>query len=171
MSGPLRRATEAVLQAARSRGRAGGQGGARQPLPTPVSLARVGNDLARRGYRFRTDDDGDITGTWDGNRFWFLLLGDESEILQVRGRWSGTVPDSARPAVLQACNDWNRERIWPKVYTRAEGGGLALYAEVSVDLEQGATDAQLAETVSCGLVTASQFFASVASLSDPSAPS
>lgn len=171
MSGPLRRATEAVLQAARSRGRAGGPGGAHRPLPTPVSLARVGNDLARRGYRFRTDDDGDITGTWDGNRFWFLLLGDESEILQVRGRWAGTVPDSARPAVLQACNDWNRERIWPKVYTRAERGGLALYAEVSVDLEQGATDAQLAETVSCGLVTASQFFASVALLSDPSAPS
>ncbi len=170
MSGPLRRATDAVLQAARLRGR-GGQGGARPSLPTPVSLARVGNDLARRGYRFRTDDDGDITGTWDGNRFWFLLLGEESEILQVRGRWAGTVPESARPAVLQACNDWNRERIWPKVYTRPEGGGLALYTEVSVDLEHGATDSQLAETVSCGLVTAAQFFSSVGPLTDPSASS
>lgn len=167
MSGPLRRATAAVLQAARRRGRAGGEPGVRPALPAPVSLARVGNDLARRGYRFRTDDDGDITGTWDGNRFWFLLLGEDDEILQVRGRWAGTVPESARPAVLQACNDWNRERIWPKVYTRPEGDGLALYTEVSVDLEHGATDAQLAETVSCGLVTASQFFASVGPLADP----
>nr|WP_171783235.1 YbjN domain-containing protein [Isoptericola halotolerans] len=162
----MRRATAAVLQVARRRGRAG-QPGIRAEVPTPVTLARVGNDLARRGYRFRTDDDGDITGTWDGNRFWFLLLGDDSEILQVRGRWAGTVPDTARAAVLQACNDWNRERIWPKVYTRPEGSGLALYTEVSVDLEHGATDVQLAETVSCGLVTASQFFASVGPLSDP----
>ncbi|WP_402467908.1 type III secretion system chaperone family protein [Isoptericola aurantiacus] len=164
MTGSLRRATAAVLQAARRRGR---PAPTRPTLPGPVTTARVGHDLARRGYRFRTDDDGDITGTWDGNRFWFLLLGAESEILQVRGRWSGTVPESARPAVLQACNDWNRERIWPKVYTRAEGDGLALYTEVSVDLEHGATDEQLAETVSCGLVTASQFFGSVGSLSDP----
>nr|WP_277212876.1 YbjN domain-containing protein [Isoptericola croceus] len=156
------------MQAARRRGR-GGSTGVLPALPTPVSLARVGNDLARRGYRFRTDDDGDITGTWDGNRFWFLLLGEEEEILQVRGRWAGTVPDSARAAVLQACNDWNRERIWPKVYTRPENAGLALYTEVSVDLEHGATDTQLAETVSCGLVTASQFFASVGPLTDPSA--
>jgi hypothetical protein len=66
--------------------------------------------------------------------------------------------------VLQAVNDWNRERVWPKVYTRAEADGLALYAEVSVDFEHGATDAQLAATVSCGLVTASQFFATVGAL-------
>ncbi|MFP3713625.1 YbjN domain-containing protein [Puerhibacterium sp. TATVAM-FAB25] len=132
--------------------------------PTPLTTERVGDDLARRGYRFRVDADGDVTGTWDGNRFWFLLLGDHREILQVRGRWAGLVPPSARLAVLQAANDWNRERIWPKVYTREEGGGMALYAEVSVDFEHGATDDQLAATVSCGLVTASQFFATVAAL-------
>ena len=41
---------------------------------------------------------------------------------------------------------------------REEGGRLALYAEVSVDLEHGATDDQLAQTVSCGLGTAVQLF-------------
>lgn len=168
MTGPLRRATAAVRQAVRRR--PGSPEVPRAPRPTPVTTARVGHDLARRGYRFRTDDDGDITGTWDGNRFWFLLLGDDEEILQVRGRWAGAVPESARGAVLQACNDWNRERIWPKVYTRPEGDVLALYAEVSVDLEHGATDDQLAETVTCGLVTASQFFGSVGPLTDPDGP-
>ncbi|MEK8224974.1 YbjN domain-containing protein [Oerskovia sp. M15] len=106
-------------------------------VPTALSTRRVGDYLTRRGYHFRIDDDGDITGTWDGNRFWFLLLGDNQEILQVRGRWSTTVPATSRLAVLQAINDWNRERIWPKVYLREESLGLALYAEVSVDLEQG----------------------------------
>jgi hypothetical protein len=135
--------------------------------PRPLSTQRVGDDLSRRGYRFRIDDDGDVTGTWDGNRFWFLLLGEHDEILQVRGRWAGALPPAARLAVLQAANDWNRERIWPKVYTREESSGLALYAEVSVDFEHGATEDQLAQTVSCGLVTASQFFSTVASLAPP----
>jgi len=134
------------------------------PRPAPLSAQRIGDDLARRGYRFRMDDDGDVTGTWDGNRFWFLLLGSNDEILQVRGRWAGSIPPRARLSVLQAVNDWNRERVWPKVYTREEDNGLALYTEVSVDFEHGATDDQLAATVSCGLVTATQFFATVGSL-------
>jgi len=130
-------------------------------LPTPLSTRRIGDHLSRRGYHFRIDDDGDITGTWDGNRFWFLLLGDHQEILQVRGRWSSTVPVTARLALLQSVNDWNRERIWPKVYVREESGGLAVYAEVSVDLEQGATDDQLGQIVSCGLGTAVQLFSTI----------
>ncbi|MFC8921525.1 YbjN domain-containing protein [Cellulosimicrobium sp. NPDC057127] len=131
-------------------------------VPRPLSMSRVGDHLTRRGYHFRVDDDGDITGTWDGHRFWFLLLGERSEILQIRGRWSTTLPVEARLPTLQAVNDWNRERIWPKVYVREEAGRLAVYAEVSVDLEHGATDAQLAQTVSCGLGTAVQLFQAVA---------
>ncbi len=132
--------------------------------PLPLSRDRVAEDLARRGYRFRLDGEGDVTGTWDGNRFWFLLLGAHGEILQVRGRWSGTIAPQARLSVLQAVNDWNRDRVWPKVYVREEPDGLALYAEVSVDFEHGATDEQLAATLSCGLVTATQFFSTVGAL-------
>ncbi|MFE5311262.1 YbjN domain-containing protein [Isoptericola sp. NPDC056605] len=168
--GGVRRAADAVGRAVQDAGARVAARGERAPsrprgtAPRPLSHARVADDLSRRGYRFRTDDDGDVTGTWDGNRFWFLLLGDHDEILQVRGRWAGTVPEGARLAVLQAVNDWNRERVWPKVYARAEGEGLALYAEVSVDFEHGATDEQLAATVSCGLVTSSQFFSTVGAM-------
>ncbi|SKC79280.1 type III secretion system chaperone family protein [Krasilnikoviella flava] len=171
--GGVRRAADAVgraVQDAGARATARGQRAPGRPgrgaatTPRPLSNARVADDLSRRGYRFRTDDDGDVTGTWDGNRFWFLLLGDHDEILQVRGRWAGTVPAGARLAVLQAVNDWNRERVWPKVYVRPEGDNLALYAEVSVDFEHGATDEQLAATVSCGLVTSSQFFSTVGAM-------
>lgn len=159
----------AVLRAARA-GTAGRAPTPAAPRPVPLSSERIGHDLARRGYRFRVDDDGDVTGTWDGNRFWFLLLGSNDEILQVRGRWAGNIPPRARLSVLQAVNDWNRERVWPKVYTREEDAGLALYTEVSVDFEHGATDEQLAATVSCGLVTASQFFATVGAIAPGSAP-
>jgi hypothetical protein len=153
------------LRGARRRGVPGRLSAVVPPAkPLPLSRERVGEDLARRGYRYRLDGDGDVTGTWDGNRFWFLLLGSHQEILQVRGRWSGMISPQARLSVLQAVNDWNRERVWPKVYVREGSDGLALYAEVSVDFEHGATDEQLAATVSCGLVTATQFFATVGAL-------
>ncbi len=130
-------------------------------IPTPLTRARIGDYLRGRGYQFLVDDDGDLTGTWDGNRFWFLLLGEHEEILQVRGRWQRQLPLERRQAVALAVNDWNRERIWPKVYVREEDGLLALYSEVSADLEQGATDLQIAQLVACGLGTGVQMFSAL----------
>jgi hypothetical protein len=126
--------------------------------PRPLSRDRVGDYLLSRGYRFVVDDDGDLTGTWDGSRFWFLLLGEQNEILQVRGRWHRVLPLEQRASVGLAVNDWNRERIWPKAYVREEEGVLALYSEVSADFEPGATDLQLAQLVACGLGTGVQMF-------------
>lgn len=160
-------------------GRAGGPtwlarvlGGAENPARTPSRTApsrttpltrdRVAAALSARGYHYRLDDDGDLTGVWNGNRFWFLLLGEEHEILQVRGRWRQQLPTGARRAVSLTLNDWNRERIWPKVYLREESDQLAIYAEVSTDLEHGVTGDQLDQLISCGLGTAVQAFDSLA---------
>ena len=141
------------------------------PAPTPpperaapVTRARVAAYLTHRDYRFLIDDDGDLTGTWDGSRFWFLLLGEHSEIIQVRGRWHRTLPLGQRSSVLLATNDWNRERIWPKVYVREEDGELALYSEVSIDLEHGVTQAQLDQLLACGLGTGVQMFTALEAL-------
>ena len=129
--------------------------------PTPLTRARVADYLRGRGYKFVVDEDGDLTGTGDGNRFWFLLLGEHQEILQVRGRWHRALPLESRPVVALTVNDWNRERIWPKAYLREEEGQLALYSEVSADLEPGATDVQLAQLVACGLGTGVQMFSAL----------
>lgn len=126
--------------------------------PAPLTRGRIAGYLDSRSYRYVVDDDGDLTGTWDGSRFWFLLLGDDEEILQVRGRWHRSLPLDRRSAATLAVNDWNRERIWPKVYVREEDGLLALYSEVSADLERGVTDDQLAQLVACGLGTGVQMF-------------
>ena len=134
---------------------------------TPLTRDRIAAYLLSRGYRFLLDDDGDLTGTWDGSRFWFLLLGEHSEILQVRGRWHRMLPTSRRTSVLLAANDWNRERIWPKVYVREEDGELALYSEVSVDLENGVTAPQLAQLIACGLGTGVQMFTVLDTLLPP----
>ncbi|MFC8192402.1 YbjN domain-containing protein [Cellulomonas sp. NPDC057328] len=130
-------------------------------LPRLLTRDRVADYLLARGYRFLVDEDGDLTGTWDGSRFWFLLLGEQQEILQVRGRWHRTLPLEQRRALALAINDWNRERIWPKAYVREEDGVLAVYAEVSADLEPGVTDVQLAQLLACGLGTGVQLFAAL----------
>ena len=136
--------------------------------PPPVSIERIGEQLRAHGYRFSTDEDGDLTGVWDDNQFWFILGGAAHEVLQVRGRWRNSVPNNDRTAALLAVNDWNRDHLWPKAYFRDEGE-LALYAEVSIDLECGVTDAQLQDILACGLVTTVQFFSEIDIISEEEA--
>lgn len=133
--------------------------------PPAVSIERIGAQLRAHGYRFSTDEDGDLTGVWDDNQFWFILGGAAHEVLQVRGRWRNTVPAQDRTSALLAVNDWNRDHLWPKAYFRDEGD-LALYAEVSIDLECGVTDAQLQDILACGLVTTVQFFSEIDFISE-----
>ena len=135
----------------------------------PLTRARVQAYLTSRSYHVQVDDDGDLTGTWDGDRFWFLLLGEDEELLQVRGRWHRVLPSARRAAALLAVNDWNRERVWPKVYLRDEDEGVAVYTEVTTDLEPGVSDDQLAQLVACGLGTGVQVFAALSALVPPGA--
>ena len=138
-----------------------------QARPTPLTRDRVASALSSRGYHYRVDEDGDLTGVWNDSRFWFLLLGEQREILQVRGRWHRQLPVDSRRAVTLALNDWNRERIWPKLYLREEEGQIAVYSEVSTDLEHGVTAEQLDQLISCGLGTGVQSFASFDTLLPP----
>ena len=136
--------------------------GATPERPTPLSTDRIAAYLEAEGYRTRRDEDGDVAGVWNGHRFWFIVLGERNEVLQVRGRAEHVLPVERRAVALLAVNDWNRDRIWPKAYLREEEDGLALYGEMSVDLEHGVTDAQLALLLDCGLVTAIQMFRATA---------
>jgi hypothetical protein len=124
----------------------------------PVTRDRIERSLRQNGYRFRLEPDGSITGNWDGNHFGIALVGPKAAILQVRGTWSRTIEVELAPGIAHVVNDWNRDRIWPKVYTRVGSGGLHLYTEVSLDVGAGATDAQIAEALACGLGTGVQFF-------------
>ncbi len=130
--------------------------------PTPLTRDRIEACLQAEGYQTTRDEDGDVVGLWNGHRFWFIVLGDHDEIFQVRGRAEQTFPVALRGAVMLAVNDWNRDRIWPKAYVREEDDALALYGEMSVDLEHGVTDDQLVRLVDCGLATTVQLFTATA---------
>jgi hypothetical protein len=144
-----------------SRGSAdAGQGPAQHTAP--LTTERVMDRLVALGYHVALDDDGDPTGVWGTDRFWFVRLGSQHEILQVRGRWSRTVPLARRADLLLAVNDWNRDRMWPKAYVRTEDDGLAVTAEVSVDLAEGVTDDQLDALILRGLASGGRLFEALA---------
>lgn len=127
--------------------------------PTPLSPDRIVRWFERNDFHYFTDDDGDLGGLWRGRLFYFFLFGDAQEILQVRGQWNREIAIERLEEVLDACAEWNAERIWPKAYVRVRDNGMVhVVAEVSTDLEHGATDAQLSQILFCGLSTSSTFF-------------
>ncbi|WP_162175462.1 YbjN domain-containing protein [Paraoerskovia marina] len=132
--------------------------------PAPVTPRRVADELTRQGYAFRVGGDGVLTGTWDGHRLWFLLLGDERGLLQVRGRAARTTPVEHHDALVQVLNDWNRDGLWPAAHAREEQGVLLVYGEVSTPFELGATDAQLAHAIRTGVAGCLALFEALDSL-------
>ena len=83
----------------------------------PLTRERVEAFLKSRDWKYFVDSDGDLGGNWDGKVFFFFLMGEKQEILQVRGRWNRTLPAAAEAQVVLVANEFNRDKIWPKVYT------------------------------------------------------
>ncbi|GIG27939.1 YbjN domain-containing protein [Cellulomonas marina] len=127
--------------------------------PTSVTPARIAAWMTDHDFSYFVDNDGDLGGLWRGRLFYFFLFGERSEILQVRGQWHREASIERLEEVLDLCNEWNAERIWPKAYVRVrDNGRVHVVSEVAVDLEHGATDAQLGQLLYCGLSTGSMLF-------------
>ena len=128
-------------------------------VPGPLTMARIVDWITGYGYTYFIDSDGDIGGLWHSRLFYFLLFGSEREILQVRGQWNREITIDRIEEVLDFCNEWNTDRIWPKVYFRVRDNGMIqVYGEVSVDFEHGANDDQLDQVLTCGLSTGAMLF-------------
>ena len=140
-------------------------------VPTPLTLPRIVDWFEENGFSYFIDNDGDLGGLWRGRLFYFFMFGDRSEILQVRGQWNREASIERLEEVLEACNEWNADRIWPKAYVRVRDNGMVhVIAEVATDLEHGVTDAQLGQLLHCGLSTGSMLFDAIDDLyPDPAA--
>ncbi|WP_024288747.1 YbjN domain-containing protein [Cellulomonas sp. KRMCY2] len=128
-------------------------------IPSPLTTERLRSWFSRHGYSYFVDDDGDVGGLWRGRLFHFFLFGEHQEILQVRGQWNREFAIERLTDVLEICNEWNAEKIWPKAYVRVRDDGMVhVTCEVATDLEHGVSDAQLGQLLQCGLSAASVFF-------------
>ncbi|MDT0165552.1 YbjN domain-containing protein [Actinotalea sp. AC32] len=128
-------------------------------VPTPLSRARLTAWFQEHGYTYFVDSDGDVGGLWRGRLFYFFCFGQRGEILQVRGQWHREFAIERLTEVLEVCNTWNADRLWPKTYARVRDDGMVhVTCEVATDLEHGVTDEQLGQLLHCGLSTATVFF-------------
>lgn len=126
-----------------------------------VTLDRLRAVLDRHGYAFVEDEEHPdvLRARFDSYPFLFILTGEEGSILQVRARWTHSVDVARKVEMSKLCNEWNMNRIWPKVYVRREGEAvLGMYGEYAADFALGASDAALDRTIQCGLATIISFF-------------
>ena len=140
-------------------------------VPTQLTIARIIAWFEKNQFSYFLDNDGDLGGLWRGRLFYFFLFGEDSEILQIRGQWNREVAIERLDVVLEACNEWNADRIWPKAYARVRDNGMVhVIAEVATDLEHGVTDAQVGQLLHCGLSTSNMLFDAIDELfPDPAA--
>lgn len=137
--------------------------------PTPVNQGRLVSHLSELGYKFTTDEDGDVVGIWDGNFFWFMFMGTDSGFFQIRSRWHRNVGSTDKSLALQTCNDWNRDKLWPKTFVRddTDSDGFAVYGENTFDFTEGATPKQFAYSIELALKSTLHFYQHLESLIAP----
>ena len=130
----------------------------------PLSFDRIKATLDSIGWNWGVDDDGDIGGGWEDGSYFFLIRGEQQEVLYVRGLWRGRLGASEFDRVLRACNDWNSSHFWPKVYAVLidDDQLVRVASELVVDYEHGLSDAQLEQHLRCMVGTSEDFFAELA---------
>ncbi|MCL2788971.1 MAG: YbjN domain-containing protein [Micrococcales bacterium] len=121
------------------------------PLLTRERIEAV---LKAHDWTYHIDSDGDVGGLWDNSIFFFSQLGQQKEILQVRGRWHQSQPIERRADIRALIDEWHDTKIWPKGYTKVDDQGKCwVFGEHSVDWEHGVADKQLDLTICSSLVT------------------
>lgn len=110
----------------------------------PLSRDRITAVLDAGSMHYSIDSDGDVGGWWDGHLFYFFLMGQDKEILQVRARWNRTVNPDQYGNVLRLVNQVNTERLFPRLSVMIDDDGdVSVFAMHGVDYEKGVTDEQL----------------------------
>ena len=127
----------------------------------PLSQQRLRAALDRHDWRYRIDDEGDITGRWDDDLITFMLRGDNGEVLNVLGYMYEDLPMGQLDEVRYALEEWHRAHLWPTCFWRDnEDAGLtfSVGGAVAVDYEHGVTDDQLAQHVYGAIASATGLF-------------
>ncbi len=135
----------------------------------PLSNELITAALTDMDLKFFTDSDDDVGATWDDFLVYFFRMGEQQEILNIRVIIHRKFPVEDVLRLQTFCNDWNRDRLWPKAYVRvADQDGRPVEAqvigEVVTDLEHGVALAQLRQLISCAVGTGSSLASSLQEL-------
>ncbi|TDE12584.1 YbjN domain-containing protein [Jiangella asiatica] len=107
------------------------------------------------------EDDGEFIGRWENGFFDFGALVDtdgRADVLQVHAVWERFLPVEDHSAAALFANEWNSERVWPKVFARVEDQLVGLHTEVTVDLGPEPTLDQVDRVINTGIVSSLAVF-------------
>jgi hypothetical protein len=107
--------------------------GGQQPNPQQGSgvppVVQPDQDLVKQlldqmELKYVVDDDGDLAAPWEGFRVYFMFRGDNKELYAVRTFYDRAYSIETKGDLLEVIDEWNRDTLWPKVYTHTHDDGI-----------------------------------------------
>jgi Putative bacterial sensory transduction regulator len=80
--------------------------------------------LDQMELKYVVDDDGDLAAPWEGFRVYFMFRGDNKELFAVRTFYDRAYALDTKANLLEVIDEWNRDTLWPKVYTHTHDDGV-----------------------------------------------
>ena len=102
-----------------------------------------------------------LMGVMPGYSFWIGAETDSPLVIRVQAVWDRTLPEEMAATLRRAVNDWNRDHVWPLVWTVASHTGHTVSASAMLDVSHGATDAQLVDHIDVSLAGIDAFFSAL----------
>jgi Putative bacterial sensory transduction regulator len=95
--------------------------------------------LEQMELKYVVDDEGDLAAPWEQFRTYFMFRGDgEQEVFAVRTFYDRPYSLDDKAKLLEVIDGWNRQTLWPKVYTHThDDGTVRLIGEAQVLLGLG----------------------------------
>jgi hypothetical protein len=98
----------------------------------------VGDLFEQLGIKYTTDPEGDIVASWPGFRVYAMFRGEQKELFAIRAFYERAYPLEEKQELLDVIDEWNRDTLWPKIYTHTnEDGVLRLVGETQMVVPQG----------------------------------
>ncbi|MFE5301628.1 YbjN domain-containing protein [Streptomyces sp. NPDC056632] len=125
-------------------------------------LETVKEILDQAELKHLVDDEGDLFAAWDGYRVYFVFqsMGEDGgqPFFSVRVFYDRRYGPAERPRLLDAADEWNRNALWPKVYTYAhEDESLQMIGEAHLILGPGMDPTQFAVSLISWVGAAAEF--------------
>ena len=107
----------------------------------PISQERIVEYMKNNNRSYLTDKDGDLSVSFgiEGIEFKVFPSVLSEHLLSLTGLHSRDYDRARWAECMEACNHWNAEKLWPKVYLHMNDSKSTAFvvAEWAVDLEQG----------------------------------
>lgn len=80
--------------------------------------------LDQMELKYVVDEEGDLAAPWEEFRTYFMFRGEEEQqVFSVRTFYDRPHSIEEKPKLLETVDEWNRQTLWPKVYSHTHDDG------------------------------------------------